>query len=150
MSDILYGTNVSSPIVPFTSDDEFPTHDAKYGKGGFRAVATTAERDAITTYRKDPGMFVYVIEEQKLYVYRNNAWVEWSSGGGGGGSTHQAITFSSPNTTWTINHNLGLYPSVTTVDSSGDVIIGEVSYTNNNTIVITFSEAVSGKAFLNY
>ena len=150
MSDIL-GTNVSSPIVPFTTSDEFPTHDAKYGKGGFRAVATISDRDAITTYRKDPGMFVYVIATDKLYVYRNNnTWEEWSSGGGGGGSSiSEVFEFNIANTTWTIEHNLGLYPSITTVNDRGEVIIGEITYIDNNTINVVFSEEVSGKAFIN-
>lgn len=148
MSNIL-GTNVSSPIVPFTTDDEFPTHDAKYGKGGFRAVATISERDAITTYRKDPGMFVYVIATEKLYVYKNDTWVEWSSGGGGGSSISEVFEFTTAATTWTIEHNLGLYPSITTVDDNGEVIIGEVIYVSDNTIRVTFSEAVSGNAYIN-
>jgi hypothetical protein len=148
MSDIL-GTNVSSPIVPFTTDDEFPTHDAKYGKGGFRAVATTSERDAITTYRKDPGMFVYVIANETLYVYKNNTWVEWSGGGGGGSSISRVFEFTTAATTWTIEHNLGLYPSITTVNDNGEVIVGEVTYTNDDTIEVVFSEAVSGYAYIN-
>lgn len=147
MSDIL-GTNVSSPIVPFTTDDEFPTHDAKYGKGGFRAVATTSERDAITTYRKDPGMFVYVIANETLYVYKNNTWVEWS-GGGGGSSISRVFEFTTAATTWKIEHNLGLYPSITTVDDNGEVIVGEVTYTDDDTIEVVFSEAVSGYAYIN-
>jgi hypothetical protein len=150
MVENILGTNVSSPIVPFTTADEFPTHDAKYGKGGFRAVATIEERDAITTYRKDPGMFVYVIATEKLYVYKNDTWVEWSSGGGGGSSISDVYEFDTAATTWTIeHHNLGLYPSVTTVNDSGEVIIGEVRYTSNNVIRIDFSEEVSGKAFIN-
>ena len=36
------GTNVASPIVPFTTDDTYATHEAKYGKGGFRTVQTIA------------------------------------------------------------------------------------------------------------
>ena len=148
MSNIL-GTNVSSPIVPFTTDDEFPTHDAKYGKGGFRAVATISERDAITTYRRDPGMFVYVIATEKLYVYKNDTWVEWSSGGGGGSSISEVFEFTAAATTWTIEHNLGLYPSITTVDDNGEVIMGEVIYVSDNTIRVTFSEDVSGKAYIN-
>lgn len=146
MSDIL-GTNVSSPIVPFTTDDEFPTHDAKYGKGGFRAVATTSERDAITTYRKDPGMFVYVIANETLYVYKNNTWVEWS--GGGGNSISEVFEFTTATDTWIIEHNLGLYPSITTVDDNGNIIIGEVTYASNNRIIVVFSEDVSGYAYIN-
>ena len=57
----------------------------------------------------------------------------------------QAIAASS----WSISHNLGKYPSVTVVDSAGDVVVGEVNYVNNNSVTITFSSAFSGKAFLN-
>ena len=50
---------------------------------------------------------------------------------------------------WTIIHNLGKYPSVSIVDSANDEVIGEVRYTNTNQVVVTFSAAFSGKAFLN-
>jgi N-acetylneuraminic acid mutarotase len=50
---------------------------------------------------------------------------------------------------WTIVHNLGKYPSVSIVDSANDEVIGEVNYTNVNQVVVTFSAAFSGKAFLN-
>jgi hypothetical protein len=50
---------------------------------------------------------------------------------------------------WTITHNLDSYPSVTVVDSGNTVVIGEVNYTNSNTLTITFSVAFSGCAFLN-
>jgi hypothetical protein len=50
---------------------------------------------------------------------------------------------------WTIVHNLGKYPSVSIVDSANDEVIGEVRYTNTNQVVVTFSAAFSGKAFLN-
>ena len=50
---------------------------------------------------------------------------------------------------WTINHDLNTYPSVTVVDSANNVVVGDVQYVDTNTIVITFSGAFSGKAFLN-
>ncbi len=34
----LYGTNVSATIKPFTDADNFPTHEAIYGKGGYISV----------------------------------------------------------------------------------------------------------------
>lgn len=53
-------------------------------------------------------------------------------------------------TEWTINHNLGKYPSVTTVqDRYGCNVVGEVDYIDENTIKITFSAEIAGKAFLN-
>lgn len=73
----LKGTNVAAGIVPFTSDDKYATHDAQYGKGGFRSVATIAERDAIPAERKTDGMIVHVTANDLNYEWKNNAWVEW-------------------------------------------------------------------------
>lgn len=50
---------------------------------------------------------------------------------------------------WIINHNLEKYPSVTVVDSAGTIVVGEVNYLNENQVIITFSGAFSGKAYLN-
>lgn len=51
--------------------------------------------------------------------------------------------------TWTINHLLGKYPSVTIVDSAGDEVEGNVNHISTNQVVVTFSAAFSGRAFLN-
>jgi len=52
--------------------------------------------------------------------------------------------------TWTINHNLGKKPSVSvTTAASGALVIGEVTYTNNNTLVVSFDSPFSGTAHLN-
>lgn len=59
------------------------------------------------------------------------------------------FTQSTPAAVWTINHDLGKYPAVNIVDSANDEVIGEVHYTSTSQIVITFSAAFSGKAFLN-
>lgn len=77
----LKGTNVAALIVPFTDQDPYATHDAKYGKGGFRSVDTIAERNAITTERKTTGMIVHVNESQLNYRWTGTAWVEWTPKG---------------------------------------------------------------------
>jgi hypothetical protein len=59
------------------------------------------------------------------------------------------FTQSTPAAVWTINHDLEKYPSVSIVDSANDEVIGEVNYTSTSQVVITFSAAFSGKAFLN-
>lgn len=51
--------------------------------------------------------------------------------------------------TWMIEHNMGRYPSVTVVDSAGSAVFGDVAYTNENQLTVTFSVAFSGKAYLN-
>ena len=48
-----------------------------------------------------------------------------------------------------ITHNLNKFPSVTIVDSNEEQIFGVVDYQSANTIVLTFSAAISGKAYLN-
>jgi hypothetical protein len=54
-------------------------------------------------------------------------------------------------TVWTVPHNLGGYPNVTAAQLSGvddwEVIEGDVLYLDANTIQLTFSAAVSGRAF---
>jgi hypothetical protein len=61
------------------------------------------------------------------------------------------FTFNQPTpaTTWSITHNLGKNPSVSVVDSAGTLVYGEVDYINDNSLIITFSAAFSGKAYLN-
>ena len=59
------------------------------------------------------------------------------------------FTQSAAASTWTINHNLDRFPSVTTVDSAGSIINGAITYTDSNTITVVFTSATSGKAYLN-
>jgi hypothetical protein len=49
---------------------------------------------------------------------------------------------------WVINHNLGFKPNVTVVDSAGTIYEGEITYTNSNSLTVSFSQAFSGKAYL--
>ena len=51
-------------------------------------------------------------------------------------------------TTWTINHALGGYPSVTVVDSAKTVVFGEVNYASTSQVVVNFTSAFSGYAYL--
>lgn len=50
---------------------------------------------------------------------------------------------------WTINHNLGKYPSVTIVNSVEQVVYGDIEYINTNTLKLSFTAGFSGKAYLN-
>ena len=50
---------------------------------------------------------------------------------------------------WEIQHNLKKFPSVTVVDSANNTVVGDVEYIDANNLVVTFSGAFSGKAFLN-
>lgn len=50
---------------------------------------------------------------------------------------------------WIINHDLNKFPSVTVVDSAGNVVFGNVQYIGETQIIITFCAPFSGKAILN-
>lgn len=50
---------------------------------------------------------------------------------------------------WTVNHNMGKRPSVTTVDTTDRIVVGEVNYLDNETLVITFKYPFKGKVYLN-
>ena len=75
----LKGTVVASPIVPYSSEDTFATHYAKYGKGGFMSVSTISDRDAIPEARREEGMFVFVVNDPSgisSYQYLGGKWVK--------------------------------------------------------------------------
>ena len=74
----IQGTNVAAPIVPGSTLDVFPTHDAQYGRGGFRAVVDVAARDAIPSERKSAGMVVRTISTGVNWVLAPDL-ITWTS-----------------------------------------------------------------------
>jgi phage gp45-like len=53
----------------------------------------------------------------------------------------KAVTLA---TITTVNHNLGIYPQVSVLDGSGNVVAANIQHTNVNTVVVTFSASFSG------
>jgi len=53
------------------------------------------------------------------------------------------------NTAVPITHNLNKFPSVTTVDSAGSHLVGDVQHINNNSFTLTFSAPFQGKVYIN-
>jgi len=51
--------------------------------------------------------------------------------------------------TWSITHNIGAFPSVTVIDSVGNRVIGDITYTDDRSLTLTFKQAFKGKAYLN-
>lgn len=78
---ILKGTNVLAPIVPFSTTDGHATHEARWGKGGYRTVANNDERDGIPPLRREAGMLVWVVNTQKAWRLGENlsTWTEVTS-----------------------------------------------------------------------
>lgn len=67
----------------------------------------------------------------------------------GGGDKHFTHNQSSASSTWNVSHNLGKFPSISVIDSSKNVVVGDVQYVDNNNLIITFTAAFSGKAYMN-
>jgi hypothetical protein len=59
------------------------------------------------------------------------------------------FTQMTPSSEWAINHNMSKFPSVSIVDSTNSVVVGEVQYIDKNSVTVTFNGAFSGKAYLN-
>ena len=62
---------------------------------------------------------------------------------------HYAHDQGVPSLVWTVNHNLGKYPSAAAVDTAGSVVMGQVDYIDTNNITITFNASFSGVAYIN-
>tara|TARA_R100000935_G_scaffold37255_1_gene58325 strand:+ start:844 stop:1563 length:720 start_codon:yes stop_codon:yes gene_type:complete len=65
------------------------------------------------------------------------------------GDASFTFTQASPATTWNIQHDMGKFPSITVIDTGDTVVTGQYTYTNNNNVVLNFSAAFAGKAYLN-
>lgn len=57
---------------------------------------------------------------------------------------HEQMT---PASIWTVTHNLGGFPSVTVVDSTGREVVGGTEYLDSNTVRLLFSAPFSGHAY---
>jgi hypothetical protein len=66
-----------------------------------------------------------------------------------GGDLTFGFSQLSPAATWVIRHGMNKRPSVSVLDNSGNTLIGKISWTDANTVTLTFTEAVSGTAHLN-
>ena len=53
-----------------------------------------------------------------------------------------------PSDTWTIDHGLGIRPNVAVTDSAGHRVEGGIHHVSDNSVVLTFSAAFSGRARL--
>lgn len=60
----------------------------------------------------------------------------------------QVYTQTSPSTVWNIAHTLAFIPNITVIDSSNNVIEGDYEYVSPTHITATFTEEITGKAYL--
>lgn len=57
-------------------------------------------------------------------------------------------SFAVPDTVWFVNHGMDTYPVVSTFDTAGNELSGDVTYPDKNHVVITFAMPFSGMARL--
>lgn len=79
-------------VAPTDDTDTYPSHDALYGRGGHRSVATKTARNAISTDRREEGMTVYTKDDGKTWRLKASPWAgtdaDWVENG--------AATFTVP------------------------------------------------------
>lgn len=74
------GYNIYGPIIPYAEEDNYPTHLAKYGKGGFVSLDIETKDDIkkhIPEERLEEGMLVYVVKDTAnifFYQYLGGEW----------------------------------------------------------------------------
>lgn len=114
-------------------------------------VYTPTERLNIQKIQEQIGNLndLSTANKQTLVDAINEAAQSGGSGGSASGTPAYIYTQGSASDEWTIQHNLGKYPSVTIVDSGGNVVVGDVQYLSTDEISISFAGAFSGKAYLN-
>jgi hypothetical protein len=64
------------------------------------------------------------------------------------GNVAYTHTQSVSSATWTINHNLGFNPVAVALDSAGTQCEGAITYPSVNQMVITFTGAFTGVAYI--
>lgn len=97
---------------------------------------------------------VYLYDPEHISIAHDNTMV-------GDGSTRAPLgvkpdlfetfvfPFDASSTEWVIQHGLGKNPSITVVDSAGNVIACDRRYVDGNTVVILFNAPFKGTAYLN-
>jgi len=105
---------------------------------------STAERVALgqTLTESSAGRLVYDKDIKQVYVWDGEKWILPFR-------DHYTHIQTAALASWTIEHFLGKYPSVSIVDSANDEVYGEVNHIDINTLTVSFSAPFSGKAFLN-
>ncbi len=69
-------------------------------------------------------------------------------GGGVGDANYRHVQTVAADT-WVVTHNLGKYPTVQVVDSSGQVVLGDINHDSINQVTVSFSAITSGEAYCN-
>lgn len=61
-------TRIGGTLAPMEDTDNYPTHLAKFGRGGYRSVDSILDLYAISAERREIGMVVFVKSQNRRYV----------------------------------------------------------------------------------
>ena len=124
-----------------TSDSQEATSEKQLSDGNGNALPFSVSPTAVgfSGDIKDNNGNVGV---QGQVLAKTSNGLEWSN---------RTFTFNQAvsTATWTINHNLGMFPSVSVIDSVGNFVTGNINYIDDRNLEITFKSAFKGKAYLN-
>ena len=104
---------------------------------------TIKNNEAISVSVKQSGYNKSTVIKQPV---ENQIDIRGLKGGGDKNYVHVQDVAAS---VWTASHNLGKRPAVVVVDSADDVVYGDISYVDDNTVTLTFTGAFTGKAYFN-
>ena len=144
---ILGSVKVSGFVAPTSETDIYPSHDSKYGKGGWREVATLLDRDLITVGRRTEGMAVYVQETDTVYILKdgidNTNWTLLQTGGGTStisGATDIELTSLA-------DGEVLKWDAVAGKWINGTIASGDATYNRTEPMAITVGGATVGATF---
>lgn len=136
--------NISVPGEFFPISDAQALTDVNYLRGGFMSVADITARDAIPNSRRKLGLAVYVQSTATTYVLAggltNASWTNLISS-----ASSYASGFSGVATIF--NHNLGYYPNVQLIDTSGNLLIGRIEHNSLSQTSVYFNAALMGTGY---
>lgn len=117
-------------------------HDAgDYIECRITALHHSALRDAqlVTEAKLGAGASLPVAGKQLVGTSTGSAWQD---------RTYRHVQGVAA-TVWNIPHNLSCRPSISAVDSAGNLVLGQVEYLDDNNVRLTFAFAFGGEAYLN-
>jgi len=108
-------------------------------------INVTQNVNTINITQQPNNVTVSSVGLQGIQGPKGDAGTNGTNGLNGGNFTFEQ---QSNATIWNITHNLGYRPAVTVQDYGKITLEGDLSHTDANSLVLTFSQAVSGYAYL--
>jgi hypothetical protein len=139
-------TNVIEVIDATTQIEVFST-------GAQGAAGSSLISGVINPPTNDLGIVgdYYFFTQEPYYIYgpkTESGWPATPFFQATGITRRNVYIQGAASSTWTITHDLGGYPSVTVVNSTGTVVVGTVTYLSTSEIQIEFTAPFSGTAYL--